>query len=96
MEKSFIQIIYVSASDTAFASIDEARALTEGYVGGRFVLEHQDAISTLTTADIDVKEVEDIKKICAPFGIIPMFIFLDSDNKADVSVVQPKQLCQKI
>lgn len=91
-EKNFIQIIYVSASDTAYASIEEARALTEGYVGGRFILDHQDSISTLTTAEIDKTNVEQIKKICSQFGIIPMFIFLESDNKADVCIVQPKQL----
>ena len=91
-EKSFIQIIYVSASDTAYASIEEARALTEGYVGGRFILEHQDSISTLTTAKIDKNNVDQIKKICSQFGIIPMFIFLESDNQSDVCIVQPKQL----
>lgn len=91
-EKGFIQIIYVSASDTAYTSIEEARALTEGYVGGRFILEHQDSISTLTTAEIDKKDVEQIKKICSPFGIIPMLVFLDSGSEADVNVLQPKQL----
>ena len=91
-EKSFIQIIYVSASDTAYTSIEEARSLTEGYVGGRFILDHQDSISTLTTAEVDKNDVEQIKKICSQFGIIPMFIFLESDNKADVCIVQPKQL----
>ena len=91
-EKNFVQIIYVSAADTAFASIDEARALTEGYIGGRFVLDHQDTISTLTTAEIDTSNVEDIKKICGKFGIIPMFVFLDADSKADACVVQPKCL----
>ena len=91
-EKSFIQIIYVSASDTAYTSIEEARALTEGYVGGRFILDHQDSISTLTTAEIDKNDVEQIKKICSQFGIIPMFVFLESNNQADVCIVQPKQL----
>ena len=91
-EKSFIQIIYVSASDTAYASIEEVRALTEGYVGGRFILDHQDSISTLTTAEIDKNDVEQIKKICSQFGIIPMFVFLESNNQADVCIVQPKQL----
>jgi hypothetical protein len=91
-EKNFIQIIYVSASDTAYASIEEARALTEGYVGGRFILDHQDSISTLTTAEVDKNDVEQIKKICSQFGIIPMFIFLESNNQADVCIVQPKQL----
>ena len=91
-EKCFIQIIYVSASDTAYASIEEARALTEGYVGGRFILDHQDSISTLTTAEIDKNDVEQIKKICSQYGIIPMFVFLESNNKADVCIVQPKQL----